>query len=72
MKNAIKEYCQQSGIGSNVTREAAVAYIANRIPSIRIVSLSVGYTGGQTQDAIRLNANRIPTTADANITVTEA
>ena len=71
VKNAINEYCQQSGIGSNVTREAAVAYIANKIPSIRIVSLSVGYTGSEPQDSIPLSANRIPTTSDTNITVTE-
>ena len=71
VKNAINEYCQQSGIGSNVTREAAVAYIANKIPSIRIVSLSVGYTGSDPQDSIPLSANRIPTTSDTNITVTE-
>lgn len=69
IKEALKTFCQESGIGATITRENAVAYIASKIPSVKILSLSVGVSGQEKQDMIELSANSIPTTNDENITV---
>lgn len=72
VQKALIDYCQKSGIGATITKEGAVAHLASKIPSIKILSVTMSYTGGSATDSIELAANRIPNTSASLVTVVES
>ena len=69
IKNALISYCSESGIGATLTVTDAVAYLAKKIPTIVITSLTMNIDGAGVQSTIGLNANLVPKTSETAITV---
>lgn len=71
VKSAVKNYIVESGIGATISRESVTTYLAQKLPSIKVMNVIIKESGGSYQDAITLNGDCIGSVSDSSITIVE-
>lgn len=71
VKTAIKNYIVESGIGATISRESVTTYLAQKLPSIKVMNVIIKESGGSYQDTITLNGDCIGSASDSSITIVE-
>lgn len=71
VKTAIKNYIVESGIGATISRESITTYLAQKLPSIKVMNVIIKESGGSYQDTITLNGDCIGSVSDSSITIVE-
>jgi len=70
IKQALVDYTNEVGIGSTISIEGAAAFIAAKMPTLKVNSITLTIDSSS-QAELKLEGNKIPVTTSNNITVTE-